>query len=373
MDDNPYDKDWVCLDDLMFYHRYDLPTPDTDEIYPRDSASNSGIEGYTLFNDGSHDFDGFGHPSFPKKPTINPMKRKRSASENSEDSQGIEETENTPPNFRNVPQDLVHYHPKKPRHTRKGTVTQGKYFDGRFKLFGDRRLLLELTRYTVRPDWGTAYPCYVKNLASYQRRPKRTRKTPLSNEEATTKLVKFLSEDVKRGTREHAAIHRLANGMQLVEWGPDLILKAFDDLDLVFFRGVLATRTQIDYMNEEDIFKDRDPGISILGSCLSLGFGRCHIVLNATRIFSSHDPFAQMWNTILHEMVVSGNSFEMYDMHGLTALSMVISTYSATVLSPQRLICGWEKIGAWGAMVIAFGESLRRSTGGSANTSTCTP
>ncbi|KAL8723300.1 MAG: hypothetical protein Q9225_000352 [Loekoesia sp. 1 TL-2023] len=288
MDHKYCDTDWICLDSSA-HHGNDQPTPDSDGIYPEDSASNHGGEDYALFLDDSDDFPPY------EKPVIESLKRKRSISE---------DTEDMPPNIQRGPRDANVRQGKQLALAGKGTPAQGLYFDGRYKFIGDRRLLLELTRYTVRPDWGTSYPCYSKNLASYRSCPKRTRKSPFSNEVATSKLVNFLNQDIIRGSREHAAIHRLANGMQLVEWGPDLILKAFDDLDLVFFRGVLATRTQIGYMTEEEVRADgvRAP---VLGYCRPLGYGRCQIVLNATTIFlKSHNPFAQMWATTLHEMVV---------------------------------------------------------------------
>ncbi|KAL8939987.1 MAG: hypothetical protein Q9211_002491 [Gyalolechia sp. 1 TL-2023] len=203
---------------------------------------------------------------------------------------------------------------KRPPGAGKGKAAQGPYYDGRFKFVGDRRRLVELTRDVVRPDRGTPYPCYTKNLESYRCRPKRTRKTPMSNEVATNKLVNFLNQDIERGTKEHAALRRLAYGMQLAEWGPDLFLKAFDDLDIVFFRGVLATRTQIQYMTEEEVLREFRPNVHILGCCAPLGFGRCRIVLNSSGNFLNQpNPFAQMWNTILHEMVVSNNNH----VHGL--------------------------------------------------------
>ncbi|KAI4133339.1 MAG: hypothetical protein LQ338_000239 [Usnochroma carphineum] len=200
------------------------------------------------------------------------------------------------------------HQPKRPSPAGKGTTTQGVYWDGRRKFHGDRHLLFELTRYEVRPDWGTPYPCNVKNLASYRRRPKKTRKKPLCNELATSKLVKFLNEPIVEGSKERAALYRLASGMQLQEWGPDLIIKAFDDIDLVFFRGVLATRTQISYWTEQQIRAEGELS-PVLGFCNNLGYGRSHIVLNSSRIFlQCRDPFAQMWTTMLHEMVVRGDN-----------------------------------------------------------------
>ncbi|KAL8944643.1 MAG: hypothetical protein Q9216_000340 [Gyalolechia sp. 2 TL-2023] len=164
-----------------------------------------------------------------------------------------------PLNKSKSPHAAHNHQPNRPSGKGKGKAAQGPYYDGRLKFVGNRRRLVELSKEPVRADRGTPYPCYTKNLESYQCRPKRTRKAPMSNEEATSKLVNFLNQDIERGSKEHAALRRLAYGMQLTEWGPDLCLKAFDDLDLVFFRGVLATRTQIHYMTEEEILRDQGP------------------------------------------------------------------------------------------------------------------
>lgn len=125
------------------------------------------------------------------------------------------------------------------------------YWDGRRRLDRDTHMLFKLAKYPVRPDWGTAYPCSRRNLASYRRRPSRTQKKPLSMKLATSKVVNFLNESIVPGSKEEAALHRIAEGMQLKDWGPDLAIKAFDDLDILFFRGVLATKTMLNYATEE--------------------------------------------------------------------------------------------------------------------------
>lgn len=181
----------------------------------------------------------------------------------------------------------------------------GLYWDGRRKFRGNRQRLFDQARQAVHPDKGTRYPCSLQNILSYRRRPEKSYKNPWSNEVATNKLVNFLNEPIKEGSKERAALYRLADGMQLEKWGPDLIIKAFDDLDLVFFRGVLATRTQISWMTTREI---RAKGLtsSVFGFTEPLGHGRAHIVLNSTIIFlEDPNPFAQMWSTMLHEMVVS--------------------------------------------------------------------
>ncbi|KAI4232501.1 MAG: hypothetical protein LQ349_004977 [Xanthoria aureola] len=184
-----------------------------------------------------------------------------------------------------------------------GGPARGVRWDGRAKCHGDRNLLFQVSRFEVRTDWGSQYPCLEEKLLSYQRLPKPNHPTLLSEEVATWNLVEFLNQPILPGSKEDAAIHRLANGMRLWEWGPDLVIKAFDDLDIVFFRGVLATRTQIEWRSDEEIM-GRRTGEKVLGLCIRLGHGRARIVLNATRILlhSAHVSWC-MWATVLHEMV----------------------------------------------------------------------
>ncbi|KAI4107214.1 MAG: hypothetical protein L6R37_001791 [Teloschistes peruensis] len=170
---------------------------------------------------------------------------------------------------------------------------------------GSRQLLVEMSHFKVEPTQGTAYPCRAKDLKSYRRRPLRTAKPPMDNEAATRLLVDWLSKPVVAGSVEHVAMHNLANGMQLEEWGPDLIIKAFDDLDVLFFRGVLATRTRLDWASQAHLRQIGVDPEGIYGLTSGLGYGRCHISLSATCVFLlSQNPYTQMWATMLHEMVV---------------------------------------------------------------------
>ncbi|KAI4190075.1 MAG: hypothetical protein L6R41_001041 [Letrouitia leprolyta] len=207
-------------------------------------------------------------------------------------------------NIERGPYGADNHQPNRPLGARKGPPVQGPYYDGRRKSPRNRQQLFALTKELVRVDRGTPYPCYAKNLESYRCRPKRTRKAPMSTEVATNKLVNFLNQNIERGTKEDHAVRRLASGMQLSEWGPDLFIKAFDDLDLVFFRGVLAMRTQAHYMTATEMTREFGDA-QMFGCTLPLGYGRCRIVLNSTlNILHERNPFAQLWNTLLHEMVV---------------------------------------------------------------------
>ena len=82
-------------------------------------------------------------------------------------------------------------------------------------------------------------------------------------------------------------------------WGPDLAIKAFCDLDKVFFCGRLKGHVCLTWDS------DSICGNDCWGSTQYLEKGKCVILLNADQIFF-HSPdglgFVQMFSTLLHEM-----------------------------------------------------------------------
>lgn len=82
-------------------------------------------------------------------------------------------------------------------------------------------------------------------------------------------------------------------------WGPDLIIKAFCDLDTVFFNGRLRGHVCIAWRAASEM------GSTLYGGTNYLSQGKCQIGLNAEGIIldlSSSKAFKQMWSTMLHEM-----------------------------------------------------------------------
>lgn len=83
-------------------------------------------------------------------------------------------------------------------------------------------------------------------------------------------------------------------------YGPDLAMKAFRDLDAVFFLGDLFGKVKVEW----------SPGIrgrNCLGYTMSFEGKATLIVLDAQRHFypSGSKPFQEMFQTLIHEMVVS--------------------------------------------------------------------
>ena len=103
---------------------------------------------------------------------------------------------------------------------------------------------------------------------------------------------------------ESDAINRLYTGIERAtreHWAPDLAIKAFCDLDKVFFCGRLRGHVCLSW-------KPQDPsGADSFGCTWYLRGGQCEIQLYASDIFFGHESgssrFVQMFQTLLHEMM----------------------------------------------------------------------
>lgn len=105
----------------------------------------------------------------------------------------------------------------------------------------------------------------------------------------------------KPGKLETEAVERLSKAIaagRRGSWAPDLIIKAFCDLDTVFFRGRLRGHICVRWLPDWSA-----PGSTTWGTTVLLGEGKCAIRLNADTILLDHRrPFERMFATVLHEM-----------------------------------------------------------------------
>ena len=113
----------------------------------------------------------------------------------------------------------------------------------------------------------------------------------------------FEHNDLRRklGNLEMSAIERISRAIAAGHdgiWGPDLIIKAFCDLDTIFFRGRLRGHVCVRWL------RDWSPeGFTTLGTTVRLGEGKCAIKMNAdTILLENPHPFTRMFATMLHEM-----------------------------------------------------------------------
>ena len=89
-------------------------------------------------------------------------------------------------------------------------------------------------------DRGTPYPCTQEDLDSYRRfsRGHRQHFKPVSSKTAVRQLLGFLNSEPSSEVR--SALRRLKKGIDMRNKAPDIVIKAFRDLDIVFFNGALS-------------------------------------------------------------------------------------------------------------------------------------
>ncbi|MCJ1455673.1 hypothetical protein MMC28_006029 [Mycoblastus sanguinarius] len=173
-----------------------------------------------------------------------------------------------------------------------------------------RRQLYEDALREVRKDEGTPYPCRQSDLDDY--RPSSHVFRPyapyVSPDQACTDAVHQNTRKRKRSPKEQDAIDRLFGAVIEAEkdWTPDLIIKMFADLDIVFFGGHLRGNVFVKWYKPKSYAKRAmDPQPHSWGCTLFPTPGMAHICLNAKQILVDSiikSPFRQMWSTMLHEM-----------------------------------------------------------------------
>lgn len=160
--------------------------------------------------------------------------------------------------------------------------------------------LVELCFYQVRPDTGTDYPCTMRQLRDLRQLPAIRYPQPRSPYEACYTLVDFLRRDPIPGSKVDAALRRIGIALDLHDWGPDLIIKAFHDLDTAFFAANLAGMTTVNWFADSELCAMGHPSVFGVTEGPSKWPGPHEIYLNAHRIFrrGSAGHFSQMWGTV---------------------------------------------------------------------------
>ena len=156
---------------------------------------------------------------------------------------------------------------------------------------------------------GTAYPCTADELhdaVTPNLQPRRNSDMVSANQ-ASRDIQRRNEQGRDLSNGEYDAIRRL-EGMILnvrtgrVHWTPDIIIKAFCDLDRVFFLGKLRGHVHVEWKTESSFRSDRHH--IEYGLTVPLGGGKAVIHLNADTIFGSTrmSAFNEMFRTMLHEM-----------------------------------------------------------------------
>ena len=180
---------------------------------------------------------------------------------------------------------------------------------------GEERYMNAISRY-VTANKGTRYQISQRDIDATQQFSSHNERPFVSAGRATQQLLLQNVSRILYSSRERAAMDRLSAALSNARcsfWQPDLIIKSFFDLDILFFGGVLRGNVCFDWgdpdlMNTEEQMSGEFLDITIPGRP-----GRAEIVLNAKRIFLGSDvlginvpnPLKTMFATTLHEMCVS--------------------------------------------------------------------
>lgn len=166
------------------------------------------------------------------------------------------------------------------------------------------RELYEAAFRTVYTDRGTRYDCSPRDIDRATHFRGHHSGVYVSARRADYEIVEQNRLSRAPSSSERAAIHRLRSSIDWCErnrWGPDLVIKAFLDLDKIFFCGMLRDIVLVKWKRNLN-----RPGMT--GCChkdsLNPNSGRREIWLNADEILRAREryPFAEMLSTVLHEM-----------------------------------------------------------------------
>ena len=118
---------------------------------------------------------------------------------------------------------------------------------------------------------------------------------------ATLDITRHNDLDRIPSESEEKAVERLSKAIDKGRkgcWGPDLIIKAFCDLDTVFFKGRLRGHVCVRWLPNWE-----KQSYITWGNTYDLGEGKSVIRLNAETILVQYpDPFERMFGTMLHSM-----------------------------------------------------------------------
>ena len=182
-------------------------------------------------------------------------------------------------------------------------------------MFSRQQAFREAISCDVYAGYGTPYPCSDRDIYDTQQYSGDNERPFVSASQANDELIDH--NDLRRPPLPHErdAIRRLVSALDDAgrePWHADLVIKAFLDLDIVLFGGVLRGNVCVAW-GDPDEWLDIEAisGLDVndtLGVTYKTQPGRAQILLNAEVTFLSPDtlkPFYSMFTTLLHEMCVS--------------------------------------------------------------------
>ncbi|CAF9917026.1 hypothetical protein IMSHALPRED_003374 [Imshaugia aleurites] len=115
-----------------------------------------------------------------------------------------------------------------------------------------RKELYRDALFVVTADQGTPYNISQEDLDALASHP--TNCGPfVSQKQATKEVVKHNRAGRQLPSSEMAAIARLRNVWKDHDWSPDVVIKAFRDLDTVFCCGRLQSKVRIQWSAPDDL------------------------------------------------------------------------------------------------------------------------
>ena len=181
----------------------------------------------------------------------------------------------------------------------------------------ERRRLAELAQRPVDVHTGTPYPCHQFDI-DLCRHTRQANHNRLHRMEATHQLTKFNRITKELTPAEQLAYRNIQHALQLPDWGPDLLIKAFKDLDRLFFMGRLHGRTLLGWSDPAACIARTGSYRDHFAVTLAARPGTVKIVLNIHNImFNTPNPYTCMFTTLLHEcwwlVFLAGQSGSSYD------------------------------------------------------------
>ncbi|KAF6226818.1 hypothetical protein HO173_012322 [Letharia columbiana] len=158
----------------------------------------------------------------------------------------------------------------------------------------------------VKADRGTPYDVSQEELDAMSTFSGRNFGPFVSQSQATKEVVEHNKPSRKPSSAELAAIQRLRSALKDSLWSPDIVIKAFHDLDMIFFLGRLHHNVQFQWRTPDAFVTHVQPEDFALGATVGTGrVGQMSIMLHAHNLLLRdviRDPWMHMWSTALHEM-----------------------------------------------------------------------
>ena len=160
----------------------------------------------------------------------------------------------------------------------------------------------------VSIDRGTVYDITQQELDALSAFITKNSGPFISQSQATQEVVDHNRLSREPSSAELAAIQRLREALEVEDhlWSPDIVIKAFHDLDIIFFNGRLRNNVQFQWKTPEAFIPHVQPDDFALGATNRTGrVGQMSIILNAHNLLFRNviqKPRMQVWSTALHEM-----------------------------------------------------------------------